>query len=103
LLRSDGSAFATVIYDNIHHELNVYGLAFHQSDREQHVNVEPQPKSEEKNDCMLVATENLHRLTTISAWSNIIRFQVYVNGEHEWGHAMAIWKIKGDSQFSPLL
>jgi hypothetical protein len=53
----------------------------------------PQPK-QEKNDCMVIATENLHRLASKSPWSNILMFKICEDGEMlQSGHAVAVWKI----------
>jgi hypothetical protein len=56
-----------------------------------------QQTEKQKNDCMIVATENLHRLAPNAAWSNIVMFNIIVNGTPmKLGHAVAVWKITGD-------
>jgi hypothetical protein len=57
----------------------------------------PGPSVAERRDCMIVATENLARLSKTACWSSIIAFQSAVEGElEEMGHAMAVWKITPD-------
>jgi hypothetical protein len=52
------------------------------------------PKQQKKRDCMIVATELLHRLADKSAWSNILMFSQTVNGQKlAFGHAVAVWKL----------
>jgi hypothetical protein len=47
---------------------------------------------------MIIATELLHRLAPASSWANILEFQYSINGvQAPTGHAVAVWKIKGDS------
>jgi hypothetical protein len=55
------------------------------------------PVQEDKNDCMVVATENLHRLAAAAPWSNILMYSITVNGQLQpLGHAVAVWKITLD-------
>ena len=104
LLMGDGAMFGYVVYAN--RQLNIYSAKAGRPLEQPFVlpNFKPEPEPDSglqpalKNDCMVTATENYHRLVTTSAWASILRFQVYVNGKHEWGHAIAVWKIKGDSK-----
>jgi hypothetical protein len=55
------------------------------------------PPQTDKNDCMVVATENLHRLASTAAWSGILAFRYVLDGG--WlkdGHAVAVWKLSND-------
>jgi hypothetical protein len=56
----------------------------------------PPPKQhrEVKTDCMLVATENYHRLQTVAVWARILAFKFQINGTViKEGHAVAVWQI----------
>ena len=47
-----------------------------------------------RTDCLLVATENYHRIKPSATWSNIliVRFRID-NSVEIYGHAMVVWKI----------
>jgi hypothetical protein len=52
----------------------------------------------EKSDCLLVATENLHRLASTSYWSRILVYQQEINGQPTFGHAVAVWKLSAQGK-----
>jgi hypothetical protein len=104
LRRRDGSVGAVVTYVYDGNVLSVWTVAYWQyktalpapTQTPQAV-VMPAPQRNE-NDCMITATELLHRLASASAWSNIVMFQLSVNGVRQFGHGMAVWKIAGNSK-----
>jgi len=102
--------YAVVVYDKNDHSLcilrkEVWDSLYEQpQQREQSFDEKPvaiqtpPPAPQDENACMVVASVHYHDLKDKSAWANIVRFQVYVNGKREWGHAMTVWKITGDGK-----
>jgi hypothetical protein len=105
IVRPDGTRFGVVMYNERLNWLSIwradtwdyFAKASGYTPRTQ---VEPQRATQpEKNDCMIVATENLHRLADASVWSNIVMFKYIVNGvPPRLGHAVAVWKITDDGK-----
>jgi hypothetical protein len=58
----------------------------------------PSPPATERKDCMLVATENLHRLASISYWHKILCFKQELDGVPVRGHAVAVWKLSAEGR-----
>jgi hypothetical protein len=58
----------------------------------------PRVAPQDENTCMIVATAHYHDVKDKSPWANIVRFQIYINGQRQWGHAMTVWKITSDGK-----
>ena len=43
----------------------------------------PQPDDDERNDCLIVATEMYARLKSSASWARICVFRIYANGEYK--------------------
>jgi hypothetical protein len=115
LIRPNGRFYGIVTYDKTIHTLMVFQReAFDAlyakelpaqriydsltAERIQPPAPPPPPATQEKNDCMLVATENLKRLVAANVWwSDIIGFQITEDGTLlNTGHAVAVWKLSND-------
>jgi hypothetical protein len=56
-----------------------------------------EPKTPEKNDCVIVAAENMKRLKDSSVWARIFAFKYLVNGQRVTvGHAVVVFKLTGE-------
>src|SRR5262249_51648054 len=84
LMYPDGSYYAVVMYDKAEHRLTIWRAdVFSALFRERTFDDEPVTQSAfttPKRDCAVVATENLHRLASTAAWSNILFFEMTSNG-----------------------
>jgi hypothetical protein len=110
LLYRDGTRYAVVMYNFRMQSLSIWrpDAWDYFAARTTEPRIQPQPPvvqpparqaERPKLDCMVVATENLHRLAEASAWSNILCFKYLVDGRTlAMGHAVAVWKITPDGK-----
>ena len=114
-LFNNGTQLGMVVYDREHEMLSIWTVnafnywASYREPSKPTPNryVAPQvprplPGGEEKpakNDCMIVATELLHRLSPASSWSRILTFKYTVNEYRaSSGHALTVWKLSQDGK-----
>jgi hypothetical protein len=101
LIGIDGKYYAVVIYDKKDHTLGIVRSdVFVAAANGVYDRPASQPTlqpTDMKKDCMVTATENLHRLAANAPWSNILMFDIVANGQElPLGHAVAVWKITAD-------
>jgi hypothetical protein len=112
LLFNNGNPFAIVLYDKSDHSLSIWQSSLFANDQPPPVKqaqvaptpvYQPEPTAVSvatptpaptRKDCMVVATELLHRVKDGSCWSNILTFHLLVDGQRlPAGHAMVLWKV----------
>jgi hypothetical protein len=112
LTYSDGSEYALVAYDKGGQSLTIWlSSVLNRSKRSPIIEPTPPPRvapqptpplpqqEEDKNDCMVVATEMLNRVRSNSVWSKIVAFSITANSQRQpLGHAMTVWKPTWDGR-----
>jgi hypothetical protein len=56
----------------------------------------PAPSATPKNDCVIIAAENMKRLKDTAVWAKIFAYKMTVDQQPVPGHAVVVFKLTGD-------